>query len=293
MNKLSPARTFAVLFGVSLLAWFRPILATLTLAMNDERYTHILLILPLAIALALQAWKENGPQPEPWTLATGFLIISVLIAGLGWWERSNGSPEAGRAIEMAGLVGWWIASFAFCFGRTAMRSLRFPLLFLAWMIPVPASLLDRIVAALQQGSAVASQFLFSIFSVPVTRQETILLIPGLTIEVAAECSSIRSSLMLMVTTMVLAQVLLKSPWRKTLVVLFAIPLTVAKNGLRIFTIGMLATRVDESFLTGRLHRQGGIIFLLIALGLVFLLVWVLRRGERPIGSLPQVISARS
>jgi hypothetical protein len=42
---------------------------------------------------------------------------------------------------------------------------------------------------------------------------------------------------------------------------------------------MLATRVDPSFLTGRLHRQGGIIFLFIALATIFLLIGILRRGE--------------
>ena len=86
--------------------------------------------------------------------------------------------------------------------------------------------------------------------------------------------------MLIVTTMVLAQLLLRSPWRKALIILVAIPLSVAKNGLRIFTIAMLATRVDPSFLTGRLHRKGGIVFFLIALAVTFLLLWILRRGEK-------------
>jgi exosortase/archaeosortase family protein len=85
--------------------------------------------------------------------------------------------------------------------------------------------------------------------------------------------------MLIVTTMVLAQLLLRSPWRKTLIILLAIPLSVAKNGLRIFVIAMLATRIDPGFLTGKLHRQGGIIFFLIALATTFLLLWLLRRGE--------------
>jgi len=65
------------------------------------------------------------------------------------------------------------------------------------------------------------------------------------------------------------------------VVAVAVPLSVAKNGLRIFTLGMLATRVDASFLTGRFHHEGGGVFFSIALLLVGLLVWVLHRGERP------------
>ena len=291
MNR--PARIFATLCGLSLLVWFRPLLNTFTLAASDERYTHILLILPLTFALIFQDWKERTVHSELWTRAAGFLLISLVITGFGWRHKLGGEPDAGLALEVAGLVLWWIASFLLCFGRAALRTFRFPLFFLLWMIPVPPSILDHFVGFLQRESAVASQFLFSIFGVPVSRQGTTLLIPGLTIDVSPECSSIRSSLMLLVTTMVLAQVLLRSPWRKTLVVLVAIPLTVAKNGLRIFTIGMLSTRVDEGFLTGRLHRQGGIIFFLIALGLIFLLLWGLRRGERAVGALPQLSSARS
>ena len=69
-------------------------------------------------------------------------------------------------------------------------------------------------------------------------------------------------------------------WRTALVVAVVIPLSVAKNGLRIFVLGVLATRVDPSFLTGRLHRQGGIIFLLVALAAIVSLLWMLRRGEQ-------------
>jgi hypothetical protein len=42
---------------------------------------------------------------------------------------------------------------------------------------------------------------------------------------------------------------------------------------------MLTTRVDRSFITGRLHHQGGIIYFLIALAAIVLLIWVARRGD--------------
>jgi exosortase/archaeosortase family protein len=80
--------------------------------------------------------------------------------------------------------------------------------------------------------------------------------------------------------MVCAQLLLHSFWRKAVVFAVAIPLCVVKNGLRIFVLGVLATKVDPGFLTGRFHRQGGIVFLLIALLAIFLLIWLLRRGEK-------------
>jgi len=104
-------------------------------------------------------------------------------------------------------------------------------------------------------------------------------IPGLDIEVARDCSSIRSSLMLVVTTMVLAHLFLRSGWRKALLALAAIPLSVAKNGLRIFTIAELGTRIDPGFLNGKLHHNGGILFFGLSVVAVGVLLWILRRTE--------------
>jgi exosortase len=182
-------------------------------------------------------------------------------------------------VGMLTLVLAWIGAFVLCFGARVSRALLFPLCFLLWIVPVPRILLDSVIGLLQQGSALCARLLFAGADVPVAQEGLTLSIPGLTVEVAKECSSIRSSLMLLVTTMVLAQLFLTSPWRKVLVVTFALPLSVAKNGLRIFTIAMLGTRVDPGFLNGKLHHDGGIVFFAIALCVIFFSLWVLRHKE--------------
>ncbi len=293
MKRLPSGPSFAVLFGVSLLRWFRPLLEMFALASSNGRYTHIFLILPVATALIIRGWSDRSFESRFWTPAIGLLMISLLLRGLARWGVSGGSPDLVLGTEMVGLVIWWIGSFLLCFGLPAFGTFCFPLLFLFWMVPIPTLAMDWVVAALQQGSAIAAQALFTTFRVPVARDGTFLQIPGLVLEVAAECSSVRSSLMLLVTTMILAQVLLKTGWRKAVVVLLVVPLAIAKNGLRIFTIGMLSTRVDPSFLTGRLHHNGGVVFFLIALAVIFLLLWFLRRGERALKSTPQLSPARS
>lgn len=278
--RLSPLPVFSILCAISLAIWWSPLASSFALAFHDEQYTHILLILPISAALIFLDWKSPEPFKGPAVIVGLVLLVTtVSVTFYVRWGVVALSPDERLSANMLALVVWWIGAFILCFGVHAFRRSLFPLCFLFWLVPFPNFVLNPVVNLLQQGSAAAAHLLFAAAGVPVEQRGVLVHIPGLTLEVARECSSIRSSSMLIVTTMVLAQVLLRSPWRKALIILVAIPLSVAKNGLRIFAIAMLATRVDPSFLTGRLHRQGGIIFFLIALAATFLLLWILRRGE--------------
>jgi exosortase len=183
------------------------------------------------------------------------------------------------SLAMFALVSWWIASVVACFGAGTLRSFLFPLCFLFWLVPLPEFVLGWIVEFLQRQSATAARIMFHLSGVPASQDGIVLSIPGLDVEVAPECSSIRSSLMLVITTMVLARLLLRSWWRRALLIACAIPLSIAKNGLRIVVISELGTRVDPGFFDGKLHHHGGVIFLALALAVTMLLLWLLRRTE--------------
>jgi exosortase len=271
---------FSISAAISLAIWWSALAATFALALRDDQYTHILLILPVSVALIYVDWKS----PEPLTgvglgIGSGLLVAAVLVAVLVRSGAISLRPDEQLSVNMLALIVWWVGAFCVSFGTRAFRRAIFPLGFLLWLVPLPDSLLSPIIRLLQEGSAISARVLFAAVGIPVAQDGTQLSIPGLTMEVARECSSIRSSLMLVVTTMVIAQTLLRTAWRKTVVIALAIPLSVAKNGLRIFALAMLATRVDRSFLTGRLHHQGGIIYFLIALAAICLLILVARRSE--------------
>jgi exosortase len=278
--RLPPELTFSFLAAISLAIWWKALISTFALALRDGQYTHILLILPVCATLIFMDWKS--PEPTTHTnlgIGSGFLVAAVLIIAMARTQTIQLQPDEHLSVNMLALVVWWMGSFIFSFGTRAFQKAGFPLCFLLWIVPFPEFLLNAIIRLLQEGSVASARMLFSVVRIPVAQDGTQLTIPGLTIEVARECSSIRSSLMLVVTTMILAQMLLRSTWRKTIVIALAIPLSVAKNGLRIFVLAMLATHVDRSFLTGRLHHQGGIIYFLIALAVIFLFIAVARRGE--------------
>jgi exosortase len=271
---------FIGLCSLSLLAGWRPLFDTLALSFQNDEYTQILLVLPISAALIFleRPWLRSTGMWDL-RLAPALLAIAFAIAGVSSFSSAGMSGDIKLSVQMIALVLSWIGIFVLCFGAAVARSVLFPLLFLFGLIPVPQAGLNVIVAWLQLGSAWSAHALFAMFGVPAFQEGTFLTIPGLTIQVAQECSSIRSSSMLLVTTIVLAQILLRSSWRKVFVVCLAIPLSVAKNGLRIFTIAMLGTRVDPGYLTGRLHHQGGILFFAIALLGIFFALAVCQRQE--------------
>jgi len=268
-----------LLFITSLLGW-RPLLTTLSLSWRNDEYTYILLIVPFSIALFFLE-RPAKHLASGWGIPVGLplllsavglaVAVGILPSRLVWDMRLS--------CEMLAIVLSYVGSFVLCFGLESTRRAVFPLVCLFGLIPLPDVVMNQTVAILQEGSAWSAHVLLSVFGVPVVQNGVILKIPDLTIQVAQECSSIRSSSLLLITALISAKVLLRSPWHRFLVIALAIPLSVAKNGLRIFTIAILGTRVDPAYLTGRLHRQGGILFFLVALVGIFLAITIVRRRE--------------
>jgi exosortase len=285
-----PTVEIAFLAAASVLFWWRPLADTFGLASNNDAYTHILLILPLSAALIYSDWKSLrskqselsatriASQPDR-GIGLVLLALSFMLGCYARWGMSFATDDIRLSIAMFALITWWIASFMLCFGAKTLKLFLLPIFFLFLIVPIPNFALNWIVEVLQLQSAQAARIIFQLIRVPVTQDGIMLYVPGLDVEVARECSSIRSSLILIVTTIVLAHLFLTSWWRKLLLVLLAIPLSIAKNGLRIFTIVELGTRVDPKFLNGKLHHNGGVIFLGIGIIAVIVPLWLLRRTE--------------
>ena len=230
ISKLSPRFRFSLLIAISLLIWANPLVSTFALALRDSQYTHILLILPVSVTLLFLDWRTPEQTAEPASsiglICLGLSAVTTVIARVQVVALLS---DQRLALNMLALVLWWMGAFAVSFGMRAFRRSLFPLCFLFWLVPIPEFILNPIVAILQQGSVASARALFSIIGVPSAQDGTRMTIPGLTMEVAQECSSIRSSMMLVVTTMVLAQMLLRSAWRKALVIAVALPLSAGEE----------------------------------------------------------------
>jgi exosortase len=265
--------------AVSLIVW-RSLNALAIAAYDDDQYSHTLLVLPVSLALIVVKLKRTPIMPRySGIIGTMWILLAALI-----WSACKFKPELrapyGPSIDVLVLVICWLGLVIAFYGPQAFKTLLFPLLLLFLMVPIPHPEMGEIVGGLQIASTYATFLLFKVAGVPVLANGFTISLPGFDIEIAKECSGIRSSIVLVVTALIVQHFRLRSGWTKAVFVLAVVPLAIAKNAVRIFTLSMLAIKVDPGFLNGRLHREGGIVFYLLAVAGLLIGLRVLQTVER-------------
>jgi len=287
MTKISQGETttrrwilFAIWLAVTMIIFSRPLRSWLSYSLADEDASHLPIIPLLAVFVV---FLERGTifrnvandRTIPAALVTCSLVICTIVTWMGksWLsvDRLSG--------YMLGLVLLWLAGFIALFGRSASRKASFSLIFLFLMVPFPQPILDRLIYFLQKGSAEVASILFDLSGVPVLRDGFKFHLAHVSIEVARECSGIRSSMALIILALLVVHFRLDTLWKKLFFIAVGILVMVLKNGIRIFTLTLLASYVDPGFLYGRLHREGGVVFFLLGLLILAPVLWLLERNE--------------
>lgn len=188
-------------------------------------------------------------------LAAVFLILSFLHA----------EPVGVLALRTLAFVSGWNGIAVWALGGRFMRGIVFPAAFLLFMTPLPPDLVNWIEHGLQHASAEAAAWFFSLAGIPYFRMELSFQLPNITIEVAPECSGIRSTLALFVTSLVAGKILLDRPWHRATLALLVIPLGIFRNAFRIVTLGWLCTHYGPDMIHSAIHHRGGPVFFAISL----------------------------
>jgi len=269
-------------FVIVLLATFgRPLLALANYAAHSELHSYILLV-PFVSVYLLYLRRNQLPRNYAAELP---LAIVFLAAGLGVIAFTYSS--VGLAPADNGHLVLLTLSFLCClaaggfffFGRGWMRAAAFPLAYLIFMVPMPDAMADVLETASKYASAEIANLLFHLSGTPFLRAGLIFQLPNITVEVAQECSGIRSSWVLLMTSILAANLFLKTRWRRFALIAFVIPLAILRNGFRILVIGLLCVNIGPQMIHSLIHRRGGPLFFMLSLIPFFLVLWWLRKGD--------------
>jgi len=278
---------FAILAGLALAAFWAPLSTLVRFSFQHEHYSHIILVPLVSASLMILERKRIFSHAEThWWGGFGLFVAGALFYLSGPRYAALTSENGQLSIAIFSVVLIWVGGFVLCYGTGAFRMGLFPVLFLFLMVPIPNFFLNRAVVWLQTWSAEVSYAVFDVLGVPVFRTGFIFSLPGVTIEVAKECSGIRSSLVLVIMSLLAGHLFLRSGWTKAVLTLATLPLLIVKNGIRIVTLSLLSIYVDPSFLTGGLHHQGGILFFLVALVILVPVLRLLQKSEGTVSTVP-------
>jgi len=147
------------------------------------------------------------------------------------------------------------------------------------MVPFPVIVKGAIETFFQHTSAEAAFWMIKLTGINIFREGLVFHLSSIVMEVAPQCSGIRSSLVLFITSLVASYLFLKTGWKRLAIVLFVIPLAILRNGFRISTLAYLCENISPDMIDSWVHKRGGPLFFALSLIPFFILLFILWKTE--------------
>jgi len=246
--------------------------------LGRDEYSHALLI-PFVAAYLI--WQQRAALASvvfqgSW-LGAALVMFGIALQVAGTFAALDVVQQYGLLISIYGLV-------LALLGLHSSARLWAPLLMLALMIPLPEFLLQNFSAQLQLISSQIGVWFVRLFGISVFVEGNVIDLGTYKLQVAEACDGLRYLFPLMTLSFIMAYFFRVSMWKRVLLFLSSIPITILMNSLRIGTIGVMVEHWGVRMAEGFLHEfQGWAVFMVSAalmLGEMMLLAKV-GRDSRP------------
>jgi exosortase D (VPLPA-CTERM-specific) len=218
-----------------------------------------ILIPPIA---AFLMWQQKDQLERIPFIGSWWGIAVILLGGASLLVGQLGTVftivQYAYVITLYGLI----LSFL---GWKAFRLIAIPLLVLLFMIPLPQFVAANLSTQLQLLSSQIGVFVIRLFDVSVFLEGNVIDLGGYKLQVAEACSGLRYLFPLMTIGFLMAYFYKGAPWKRIVLFLSSVPITVFMNSLRIGIIGVTVEHWGIAMADGFLHEfQGWMIFMISA-----------------------------
>ncbi len=267
---------YLVLFGMLAVLLYAPTLMELaTLWAGNEDYNHGFLIIPISAYLVWCRRRQIMRQPlhsSPLGLVFLSLWAAFYLLGVG---------AQILMFQCCSLIVFLLGTMLFTAGVRFTRAVLFPVMFLTFMIPIPAEVYTLLTSPLQVVTTGLSAHILDLVNVPVFREGNLIHLPNYSMQVVVACSGIRSLLSIITLSLLMGYLLFSSNVERALLLSLSVPVAMAGNILRITAAGFIVYRVSPRMAEGLSHTLAGMVTFFLAfillLGGVFLVRWIERK----------------
>jgi exosortase D (VPLPA-CTERM-specific) len=242
--------------------------------LGSPEYSHAILIPPVA---AFLVWQQKDRLERIPFEGSVWGVVLVLLGGallvLGQLATIYTLVQYAYLVTLAGLV----LSFT---GLRAFRLIAMALLILVLMIPLPQFALYNLSSKLQLLSSNLGVWFMRLFDISVFVEGNVIDLGGYRLQVAEACDGLRYLFPLMTMGFLIAYFYKGALWKRFVLFLSSIPITLAMNSFRVGTIGVMVEHWGIGMAEGFLHQfQGWMVFMVSAAMLLGEVVLLNRIGH--------------
>jgi len=222
------------------------------------------------IILALAAWllwrQREALAAAPTEPALGAGIAAFVIAMLLF---VIGRSQAVWLFEIGSHIPLLISMVLLLKGWRALRLVWFPLLFLVFMVPLPATWVAVATTPLKTAvSAVATQALYLI-GYPVGRSGVVMTVGPYQLLVADACAGLNSMFTLEALGLLYQQLMNYRSWaRNVFLVIVVVPVSFVANVIRVMVLVLVTYHFGDEAGQGFVHGFAGLVLFMVALTLI-------------------------
>lgn len=245
-------------------------------------YSHGMLIPPIAVFLI---WQQKDRLERVSFSGSWWGVGLVLIGGgmllMGQFATVYTLVEYAYLVTLFGLV------LAFT-GAAVFRWLLMPLFILVLMVPLPQFLLANLSTKLQLLSSELGVYVMRLFDISVFLEGNVIDLGGYKLQVAEACSGLRYLFPLMTLGFLMAYFYKGALWKRVVLFLSSIPITVIMNSFRVGVIGIMVEHWGIAMAEGFLHEFQGWMVFMISTAMMVAEIALLNRIGRESGSWRQL-----
>jgi len=230
---------------------------------DDPNYSHGFLVPVFSGVLVWQRRKELVALVPQGT----WLGLPVLLAGVG--ALILGDIGAEFFLTRSSLIMTLAGLILFHLGVGVFRAVAFPLAFLLFMVPLPATVFYAVAFPLQRLAAQNAADALDLLGVAVLLDGNVIHLSQISLGVTEACSGIRSLISLLALAVAWASLTLSSAWAVAALVASAVPITIVANAGRVVATGLIGQSFGIEYAQSFYHTfSGWVIFLFAFVGLL-------------------------
>ena len=226
---------------------------------KNDNYSHGFFI-PLISGYMVWSMKDElrrlSVKPANWG-------IFLLVAGLGQLYIARVGSE--YFLQRSSIILVLLGTVLFLAGTAMARRVMVPLVYLLFMVPLPAIIWNKIAFPMQLFSSAATEVVVRAIGIPILREGNVLYLAQTTLEVIDACSGLRSLTTMFALSGAFAWFSALSTNRKWILFLAAAPIAIFANIVRLTGTAGLASVYGEKVAQGFLHDFSGMFVFIIGL----------------------------